>query len=114
MPLTSPGNDDDTGENHQPTLRKNTAEPVEQTLKQNKAREGVSDIDEWRNRPLGREYAYLFMDGVWHKRCWGGGMENASVLAAIGVGADGGQEVLAVAEVMKEDAESWHSFVFVQ
>lgn len=38
MPLTSPGNDDDTGENHQPTLRKNTAEPVEQTLKQNTAR----------------------------------------------------------------------------
>ena len=38
MPLTSPGNDDDTGENHQPTLRKNTAEPVEQTLKQNTKR----------------------------------------------------------------------------
>ncbi|MDB6603289.1 hypothetical protein PMQ01_09930, partial [Bifidobacterium longum] len=38
MPLTSPGNDDDTGENHQPTLRKNTAEPVEQTLKQNRDR----------------------------------------------------------------------------
>ena len=37
MPLTSPGNDDGTGENHQPTLRKNTAEPVEQTLKQNTA-----------------------------------------------------------------------------
>ncbi len=38
MPITSPGNDDDTGENHQPTLRKNTAEPVEQTLKQNTKR----------------------------------------------------------------------------
>ena len=38
MPLTSPGNDDGTGENHQPTLRKNTAEPVEQTLKQNTTR----------------------------------------------------------------------------
>ena len=38
MPITSPGNDDDTGENHQPTLRKNTAEPVEQTLKQNNPR----------------------------------------------------------------------------
>lgn len=38
MPITSPGNDDDTGENHQPTLRKNTAEPVEQTLKQNTLR----------------------------------------------------------------------------
>ena len=34
MPLTSPGNDDGTGENHQPTLRKNTAEPAQQTLKQ--------------------------------------------------------------------------------
>ena len=44
MPLTSPGNDDDTGENHQPTLRKNTAEPVEQTLKQNK-REGNRRYD---------------------------------------------------------------------
>ena len=41
MPLTSPGNDDDTGENHQPTLRKNTAEPVEQTLKQNTKRDGT-------------------------------------------------------------------------
>ncbi|KAB5604860.1 hypothetical protein EHS19_09615, partial [Bifidobacterium jacchi] len=27
-------NDDDTEENHQPTLRKNTAQPAEQTLKQ--------------------------------------------------------------------------------
>ncbi|WP_165500253.1 hypothetical protein [Bifidobacterium longum] len=34
MPLTSPGNDDGTGENHQPTPRKNTAEPAQQTLKQ--------------------------------------------------------------------------------
>ena len=44
MPITSPGNDDDTGENHQPTLRKNTAEPVEQTLKQNKRVERVLDV----------------------------------------------------------------------
>ena len=43
MPITSPGNDDDTGENHQPTLRKNTAEPVEQTLKQNMVALSVLD-----------------------------------------------------------------------
>lgn len=43
MPLTSPGNDDDTGENHQPTLRKNTAEPVEQTLKQNKQGHAIDE-----------------------------------------------------------------------
>ena len=36
MPFTSPGNDDGTGDNHQPTLRKNTAEPAQQTLKQYK------------------------------------------------------------------------------
>ena len=41
MPLTSPGNDDGTGENHQPTLRKNTAEPAQQTLKQYNADFGV-------------------------------------------------------------------------
>ncbi|WP_220389655.1 hypothetical protein, partial [Bifidobacterium longum] len=41
MPLTSPGNDDDTGENHQPTLRKNTAEPAQQTLKQNRQRRRI-------------------------------------------------------------------------
>ena len=40
MPLTSPGNDDDTGENHQPTLRKNTAEPAQQILKQYTPRAG--------------------------------------------------------------------------
>ena len=70
-----------------------------------------ADIDEWRSRPLGQEYAYLFMDGVWHKRCWGGSAENVSILVAIGVGMDGHREVLAVAEGMKEDAESWRSFI---
>ena len=45
MPLTSPGNDDGTGENHQPTLRKNTAEPVEQTLKQNKSVPDLTGYD---------------------------------------------------------------------
>lgn len=44
MPLTSPGNDDDTGENHQPTLRKNTAEPAQQTLKQ------YNPLREWLDR----------------------------------------------------------------
>ena len=77
------------------------------------AREGVSDIDEWRNRPLGREYAYLFMDGVWHKRCWGGGMENASVLAAIGVGAAGGQGGGARGGGMEEGGGSGDAVVFV-
>mgnify|MGYP000739040693 CR=1 FL=1 len=47
MPITSPGNDDDTGENHQPTLRKNTAEPVEQTLKQNRGGQEVVEDEQF-------------------------------------------------------------------
>ncbi|TCE65272.1 transposase [Bifidobacterium longum subsp. longum] len=34
-----------------------------------------AQIDEWRNRPLERSYPYLFVDGVWHKRTWGGSVE---------------------------------------
>lgn len=58
MPLTSPGNDDDTGENHQPTLRKNTAEPVEQTLKQNTYHPASCRKAASRGRPAGRRHAF--------------------------------------------------------
>lgn len=81
-----------------------------QTLS-DKLKRVYADIDAWRERPLEQEYAYLFMDGVWHKRCWGGSVENAGILVAIGIGADGRREVLPVAEGMKEDAESWRSFI---
>ena len=81
-----------------------------QTLS-DKLKRVYADIDAWRERPLEQEYAYLFMDGVWHKRCWGGSVENAGILVDIGIGADGRREVLSVAEGMKEDAESWRSFI---
>ncbi|KAB7788396.1 IS256 family transposase, partial [Bifidobacterium leontopitheci] len=81
-----------------------------QTLS-DKLKKVYAGIDAWRERPLTQDYPYVFMDGVWHKRCWGGSVENVSVLVAIGVGADGRREVLAVAEGMKEDAESWREFI---
>lgn len=81
-----------------------------QTLS-DKLRKVYADIDRWRERPLAQGYPYVFMDGMWHKRRWGGSVENVSVLVAIGVGMDGRREVLAVAEGMKEDAESWRSFI---
>lgn len=68
------------------------------------------EIDEWRNRPLESEYPYVFMDGVWHKRSWGGHVENVSVLAAIGINAEGHREAVGVAEGMKEDRDSWEQF----
>lgn len=81
-----------------------------QTLS-DKLKKVYADIDEWRGRPLEQDYPYLFMDGVWHKRCWGGSVENVSILVAVGVGLDGRREVLSVAEGMKEDSESWREFI---
>ena len=81
-----------------------------QTLS-DKLRKVYDQIDQWRNRPLDSEYPYVFMDGVWHKRSWGGGVENVSVLVAIGVDADGRREVIGVAEGMKEDKAGWEQFI---
>ena len=81
-----------------------------QTLS-DKLKKVYADIDEWRGRPLEQDYPYLFMDGVGLKRCWGGSVENVSILVAVGVGMDGRREVLSVAEGMKEDSESWREFI---
>lgn len=42
-------------------------------------------IDTWRNRPLEGVYLYVFLDGLYLKRCWGGEVRNVSILVAIGV-----------------------------
>ena len=68
-----------------------------QTLS-DKLKRVYDDIDRWRTRPLESEYPYVFMDGVWHKRSWGGSVENVSVLVAIGVNAEGHREVIGVTE----------------
>ena len=59
-------------------------------------------IEKWRNRPLKGEYPYIYVDGIFLKRCWGGEYENASVLIAIGVTEDGYREILGAAEGLKE------------
>ena len=68
------------------------------------------EIDQWRTRPLESEYPYVFVDGVWHKRSWGGHVENVSVLVAIGINAEGHREVIGVTEGMREDSASWEQF----
>jgi len=69
-----------------------------------------AEIDQWRTRQLEGEYPYVFVDGVWRKRSWGGAIENVSVLVAIGVNGKGHREVIGVAEGMKEDSASWEQF----
>jgi putative transposase len=68
-------------------------------------------IEAWRNRPLAGEHPYVYLDGIWLKRCWGGEVRNVAVLVAMGVRADGFREVLGVMEGAKEDAESWRAFL---
>ena len=70
-----------------------------------------SQIEAWRNRPLEGEHPYVFLDGIWLKRSWGGEVKNVAVLVAIGVRADGHREILGVCEGLKEDAESWRGFL---
>lgn len=69
-----------------------------------------AQIEEWRNRPLSAEYPYVFVDGIWLKRCWGGEVQSISVLVAIGVNQEGYREILGVAEGSREDCESWRNF----
>lgn len=68
-------------------------------------------IDAWRNRPLEGQHAYVFLDGIWLKRCWGGEVKNVAVLVAVGVREDGYREILGVMEGAKEDTESWRGFL---
>ena len=68
-------------------------------------------IEEWRNRPLqGGKYPYVYVDGIYLRRNWGGEYENVSVLVAIAVNEDGYREILGAAEGMKEDKASWTEF----
>ena len=70
------------------------------------------NIESWRNRPLqGGKYPYVYVDGIYLKRNWGGEYENVSVLVAIAVNKDGYREVLGAAEGMKEDKASWVNFL---
>ena len=68
-------------------------------------------IEEWRNRELKGEYPYVYVDGIYLKRNWGGEFENISILVAIGVNSDGYREVIGAAEGLKEDKESWTNFL---
>lgn len=70
-----------------------------------------AQIEAWRNRPIEGQHAYVYLDGIWLKRSWGGEVKNVAVLVAIGVRADGYREILGVVEGVKEDTESWRNFL---
>ena len=68
-------------------------------------------IETWRNRPLQGKYPYVYMDGIYLKRNWGGEYENVAILIAMAVNEEGYREVIGAAEGMKEDRASWLGFL---
>lgn len=68
-------------------------------------------IENWRNRQLTHNsYTYVYVDGIYLKRNWGGEYENVAILIAIGVNEDGYREVIGAMKGMKEDKASWTAF----
>ncbi len=68
-------------------------------------------IERWRSQALEGEFPYVYLDGIVLKRSWGGEVKNVSLLAAIGVGADGFRRILGVCEGAKEDKAGWLAFL---
>ena len=68
-------------------------------------------VERWRSRPLTRSYPYVYVDGIYLKRAWGGAYENVSVMVAIGVNDDGYREVIGAAEGFTESADCWRDFL---
>ncbi len=71
----------------------------------------AGQIEAWRHRPIEGQHAYVYLDGIWLKRSWGGEVKNVSILVAIGVNAEGHREVLGLNEGAKEDKASWQNFL---
>ena len=70
-----------------------------------------ASVEEWRNRPLERAYPYVYVDGIYLKRSWGGAYENVAVMVAIGVNDDGYREVIGAAEGFTESSECRRGFL---
>lgn len=68
-------------------------------------------IEAWRNRLINEAYSYVYLDGIFLKRSWGGEYENVSILVAKGVDSEGYREILGAVEGSKEDKESWLNFL---
>jgi transposase-like protein len=75
------------------------------------AQKVYGQIEQWLNRRIEGEHAYVYLDGIGLKRCWGGEIKNVAVLIAIGVDQEGFRQVLGVTEGAREDAASWRSFL---
>jgi putative transposase len=68
-------------------------------------------IELWRNRPITTRHPYIYLDGLYLKRSWGGEVRNVAILVAVGVDEHGFREMLGICEGAKEDKASWRNFL---
>jgi putative transposase len=66
----------------------------------------------WRERPLEKDYPYLYLDATYLKVNWGGaGVTSLALLSAVGVNAEGYREVLAVEVAGGEKSAAYASLL---
>lgn len=85
--------------------------PVSSGTVSNLNEKAFASIETWRQRPLEGDYPYVFVDGIYLKRSWGGSYENVVVLVAVGVSSSGEREIVGCAEGYTESADSWREFL---
>nr|WP_159981686.1 MULTISPECIES: transposase [unclassified Novosphingobium] len=67
------------------------------------------ELEAWRSRPL-VEIRYLILDARYGKMRQGGGVHDAAVFSAIGIGSDESRRVIGVSVVLSEAEVHWRSF----
>jgi len=69
-----------------------------------------TELEKWRNRPLG-EYVYLFLDAYYEQVREDGQVRHLAVLVAVGVNPDGKREILGVSVSLSEHEVHWRAFL---
>ncbi len=68
-------------------------------------------IKEFRNRPLEKEYPFVWIDALYEKiRDYDGKVVSTAIMIAYGVNLNGKREVLAIEPFINESYETWKSF----
>ena len=68
------------------------------------------ELDQWRNRPLGRT-PYLILDARYEKVRHGGSVVDCAVLIAVGISPEGKRSVLGVSVSLSEAEVHWRDFL---
>jgi transposase-like protein len=69
-----------------------------------------TELEKWRNRPLG-EYVYLFLDAYYEQVREDGQVRHLAVLVALGVNPAGKREILGVSVSLSEHEIHWRTFL---